>query len=184
MSTIIALCGPIGSGKGTVTEHLEQWYGAHTLNAPQLLKELCNVVDVSYGRKNYQKMAVAIGEAFGGEFLLMPLLKRLPNPWPKLVVYDGIRYLAQDTHLRLLTGIKYILVSVEASADFRYERVSKRRQYADEAVLSREEFDNNMRHPIEHDTPALMKLAHYHLNNSGTEEVLFKQLEQVIGQFV
>lgn len=184
MSTILALCGPIGSGKGTVRGYLEQWHNAHTLDAPQLLKELCGIIDAPLGRKSYQKMGVAIGEAFGGEFLLKPLLKRLPKPWPPLIIYDGIRYLAQDTYLRSLLEIKYILVSVEASADLRYSRVCGRKQYADETAISREEFDRNMLHPIEHDTPELMKLAHFHLDNSGTPEQLFEQLQPVISQFI
>jgi dephospho-CoA kinase len=184
LSTILALCGPIGSGKGTVTEYLKQWHNAYVLNAPQLLKELCDVIDAPCGRKNYQKMAVAIGEAFGGEFLLKPLLKRLPRPWPSLVIYDGIRYLAQDTYLRSLSEIKYILVSVDAPADLRYSRVHNRLQYSDESAISRGEFDANMLHPIEHDTPKLMKLAHYHLDNSGTQDGLFEQLQPIIAQII
>jgi dephospho-CoA kinase len=182
LNKIIAICGPIGAGKGTVTKYLQEWYKAHVLNAPQLLKELCQVLNLPATRKNFQDMGVAIGSNFGGDRFLIPLLDRLPRPWPELIVYDGIRYTAQHNYLVSRPDIKYTLIAVDAPADARFERTVRRRQYRDEAAITREEFEEIARHAIEQDIPALMELAHYQLDNSGSEGELIGQLGPIIDQ--
>lgn len=184
MQTIIGIVGPIGSGKGVLSRYFEEHFNAVIISAPVLLKEILGLINIPTTRPNLQECAEFICETYGPHVLHAALLKRYVTPETKLVVIDGVRYVAQVDYYRSLPDTKFILLAVDAPPEVCYKRACQRNQYPGEGVVSFEQFQMICHHPVESQVPYLMRIADFRIDSTGTKEALVEAARALMGQIL
>jgi len=81
-------------------------------------------------------------------------------------------------YLKDLPGFK--LVYMEAEIEKRYERIVKRRENTDDAIKTFEEFKQDHKQESESQIKDLKKHADFVLDNNGTTEELYAQIDAII----
>ena len=81
-------------------------------------------------------------------------------------------------YLKKLPG--FILVSIEVEAKKRYDRLIKRQENADDASKTYEQFLIDSRGEAELLIPQVIATADYKLDNNGSLESLYQQIENII----
>src|SRR4051794_1942740 len=114
--TIVALSGPVSSGKSTLGQQLVERYGAHRCSTRALLIERFG--DGAKARKALQQLGRQLDEETGGSWLAESvgrLLSELDED--PIVVVDAVRIRGQVQALREAFGRRVIHVHLTAPSE-------------------------------------------------------------------
>ncbi len=175
---IIGIAGEIGAGKGTVTSYLMQHYHAQNLRYSAILQDILRRLDLVYNRENLATLAEALRGAFGGDILSRALLGDIARADARIVVVDGIRKRAELEVLRRHEG--FVCFFVDADLRTRYERIHTRDEKADDATKTYEQFVADHERAADREIPQLKPLADVVIDNSGTQEATFAQIDAAL----
>lgn len=176
---IIGLVGEKAGGKGTAAEYLKKAHGAmsHAFSTP--MKDCLKRLGLDMTRKNLIAFSELTRQAYGQDLYAMVVAKDAEKDNSKVVVVDGIR--RPEDIAGLEPDPAFRLVYVTAPLDVRYER-AKLRNEKGEGDMTLEEFTAQESAPTERDIPVLGKAAEYTIDNSGTLEKLYSQLDRLIAE--
>lgn len=175
---IIGLVGEKGGGKGTVAAYLREKHGAavHRFSAP--MKDCLDRLGLPATRENLIAFSELTRRAYGEDLYARVIARDSAGDEAGLVVVDGIRREADIAALKNLPG--FLLVYVTAPLETRWERARKRGEKPEETEMSLERFMSEESAPTELDIAALGAKADATLDNSGTFEELYRQIEGLI----
>jgi dephospho-CoA kinase len=177
MILVIGLSGRIGSGKGTIGEYLAREYGAEGRRFSDILVDLLKRLHISPERKALQNMGATLRSQFGDDVLVKALKKDLEAADSNIVMVDGVRY---QNEVEMLRGFeKSILFFVDATPEIRFERVRKRGEKG-EGEIDYEEFLRAEKRETERYLDQIKALADFRLDNSGSFDDLYKQIDQAL----
>lgn len=176
--TIIGLVGELASGKDVTKKYLEDHYGASCHRFSTILRDVLSRLYLPIVRKNLQNLSTVLRGHFGEDLLAKIIAEDVKNDPHEIIVIDGIRRDADIIYLRNLPG--FVLLSLEVDAKTRYERLIKRKENADDASKTYEQFLVDGQKEAELEIPKVMAEANYKLNNNGSHEDLYRQLENII----
>ena len=125
---IIGLTGSIAAGKGVVSEYFKD-KGFVYLSLSDELREVAKERKIDFTRENLQNLGNLLREERGGGVLAKLVMEKIKNQRYEKAIVDGIRNPAELDELKKLK--KFFLVSVDAPAEIRFERMVDRSRESD-----------------------------------------------------
>jgi len=175
---IIGLVGLGGSGKGTITAYVTKKYGAKTVKFSQPLRDIIHRMYKQETRDDMADLAEFLRRHYGNDILVQTLMKDLEKMDIDIVVFDGIRY--ADEFNALKKRKDFVLWSVDAEIKTRFDRIHIRGENADDSTLTFDAFKQQHELPTEKPIPGIMKQADFALDNNGTLDELYSQVDSLV----
>lgn len=175
---ILGITGEMASGKDTVTKYLVEEYEAKQFRFSDPLRDILNRLHLPQNRKNLSDLSRVLRGGFGDDILAHVIGNDAKNDSHQLVVIDGIRRSSDIDLVRKLP--EFTLVYVEADMRRRYERLTGRRQNADDQTKTFEEFQTDHLLETEVTIPSLRADAKHIINNDSSLEDLYAQVDKVM----
>ncbi len=175
---ILGFVGPLSSGKEVAKKYLEEKYGASSYRFSMMLRDVLNRLYLPISRKNMQNLSLDIRNRFGSDTLAKVIAEDAKNDKNEIIVVDGVRRLDDITHLKDLPG--FFLISIDADPEIRYKRILTRNENTDDTNKTFEEFLADGQREAELEIPTVMAQAKYKIDNNGTFEELYKQIDKIV----
>lgn len=175
---ILGLAGEIASGKGTAAKYIIEKKNGSTHRFSTALRDIVKRIYLEENRENLQTISTALRQHFFGDILSMVISKDVENDTSKIIAIDGVRRLADIEYLKKLPSFK--LVYIEADMEKRYERITGRGENADDAQKTFDQFKKDHEKEAELQIKELKDQADFVINNNGSYEDLYKQVDEII----
>lgn len=175
---IIGLVGSLASGKETTKKYLAEKYNAKDCRFSSILRDVLERVALPNSRDNLQKLSTVLRASFGENLLAKAIAMDASKLEAQIVVIDGVRRFTDIEHLNELPN--FILVKIDADPKIRYERMKLRNENAGDDVKTFEEFMSDHDKEADRQIPEVMKTAQYSIDNSGTLEDLYRQIDELL----
>jgi len=175
---IIGLVGEIASGKGTIVKYIAEKYGAISYRFSDILRNVLKSLHLDINRENMQTLSLILRQNFGQDLFAKIISENAKNSNNKIVIIDGIRRPADIKYLKKLPEFKLIYVTVDIKT--RYQRIINRTENSDDQNKTFKQFVKDHQAEPELEIPKIGKTADYKINNSGTKEELFQQIDSII----
>jgi len=173
---LIGLTGTNGAGKGEVAAYLLK-KGYEYFSLSDLIREELTKRDKGITRDNLIKMGNQLREKFGANFLARQVMEKVKGK----SVIDSIRNPKEVEYLRKQK--EFILLSIDAPIELRYERAKKRGRIESAKNLRefiQKEEEEMTNHKNGQQLLNCMSLADISLINDGTLEELYQKLEALL----
>jgi dephospho-CoA kinase len=175
---ILCFTGLPASGKGFATKYLVDKYQAGHFRFSTIMRDLLNRVYLPQSRENMSKISTGLRQIFGEDLYAKVIAEDVKNAKEEIVAVDGARRLADIKYLKELEGFK--LVAIEVDMKIRYERLVKRGENPDDRAKTWEQFVADHQLETEASIPELMKQAGIIVDNNGSLDDLYKQLDKLV----
>ena len=175
---IIGLTGEICAGKGIIVKYLEQKHGAASYRFSTMLRDLLGRLYLPVSRENMQFMSTAIRQYFGEDILAKVIAEDVKKDTNNIIVVDGVRRVPDIKYLREIPGFK--LVRVAAEPETRFNRLIARKENPGDETKTYEEFLSDHKKEADAQVPIVMAQAELEIDNNGSLEDLYRQVDQII----
>jgi dephospho-CoA kinase len=175
---ILGLVGPLACGKETVKKYLVEKYKAKDCRFSTILRDILNRVTIPISRENLQKLSTVLRVNFGEDLLAKAIAMDAAKFDSEIVVIDGVRRPTDIEHLTKLPN--FFLIKIDADPKLRYERLVARNENDGDDKKTYEEFLKDHEAEADRLVPAVMATAKHSIDNSGSFEDLYKQVDELI----
>lgn len=175
---VIGLAGQIASGKDTVADYVKLKYDGETVSFSQPLRDILNRLYLPIDRIHMSKLSKALTDTFGGDVLSKTIATEIEKSDKKIFILPNIRREADYAHLIHNPG--FVLVGLNTDAKIRYERLVKRGQNEDDKTKTWEQFQKDAELSTEVTIAPLIEKSKIKLDNNGSLEDLYKQVDKLI----
>ncbi|MHB8904209.1 MAG: nucleoside/nucleotide kinase family protein [Patescibacteria group bacterium] len=175
---ILGFVGPLASGKEAAKKYLEEKYGASGHRFSTMLRDILKRIYLPINRNNMQDLSLALRNCFGSDTLARVIAEDVKNDTTEIVVVDGIRRMDDIVNLKNVEG--FYLIGIEAKEEIRYERMKKRNENAGDDKKTFTDFINDGKKEAELEIPTVMSNARFTINNDGSFDDLYKQINEII----
>lgn len=177
---ILGLAGEIASGKGTVAKYLLEKHDGSTHRFSTMLRDVVKRMYLEENRENLQKLSTIFRQYFSGDILSKVIYHDVIDDNNKVIAIDGVRRYPDVEYLK--TMLEFKLVYIETNMKNRYERIIKRGENTDDKNKTFEEFKKDQEREAEKDVKDLKRKADFIIDNNGTFENLYKQIDKIISE--
>lgn len=175
---ILGLASQIAAGKGTTTEYLTKNYGANSYRFSTILRDVLDRLYLEQNRDNISKISTVLRKNFSEDILAKVIYEDVKKDEQEIVVVDGVRRLADIVYLKKLPGFK--LIFIDAEMEKRYQRIILRKENVDDEKKTFEQFKKDHELETELQIAGLIKVADIVIDNNGSFEDLYKQIDEII----
>ena len=175
---ILGIAGEMASGKGTSAKYLVEKYGASSYRFSTAIRDVAKRMHLEESRENLQKISTIFRENFDDNILSRVIYEDVKKDKNNIIVIDGVRRMADISFLKRLKEFK--LIYVDAEMKVRYERIIKRGENSDDNNKTFEEFKKDHQREAEMQIGSLKKEADVIIDNNGTFEELYRQLDNLV----
>ncbi|MBU2052732.1 MAG: deaminase [Nanoarchaeota archaeon] len=179
---IIGITGTLGAGKGTIVEYLIQKGFRHYSVREFLIKEI-NKRSLPVNRDSMVLVANQLREINSPSYIIERLLEKANQEGENSII-ESIR--TQGEAEKIKEG--GILLAIDADSQIRYSRISKRQSETDRISFDRfiedERREMFSTDPTKQNLSACIKMADFVLNNDGTLDNLYRQIEEVYKKII
>lgn len=175
---IFGVTGLMACGKGTVAKYFAEKYNADTFRFSTILRDVLDRLYLPQSRENFQKITPMLLDLFGTDLLSKIIAQDVAKSNKDIIIVEGIRRFPDIEYLKKMPGFK--LVAIEVDAKIRYQRLVARSENPGDAEKTWEQFLEEHKAATEIDIPKLMEASDIKINNSGSVEELYKQLDNLI----
>lgn len=175
---IIGFAGEMVCGKTTAAQYLIEKYGATSYRFSTILRDVADRLHLEHSRSNLATLSTILRENFGQDLLAKAVAQDVAETDAEVIVIDGVRRLEDIRYLSEMP--EFALVYINADLNTRYERVTKRRENADDATKTLEEFKEDNAAEAEREIPELKKHARLGIDNMGSLEEFYERLDVVM----
>lgn len=174
---IIGLVGESGSGKDTVADYLEEKYGAILMRFADPLRETLSLYVQNFSREDLQWFSFALRNRFGNKVLSEALRKKIDPIGEGIVFINGMRVPEDYGFVKSFSNSFVVYVTLDQKS--RWERIYNRKEKSDDKV-GFPKFQEMEQAEIEVSIPKIGKKADFRIENTGTKEELFAQVDELI----
>ena len=183
MKLVIGLVAKKLSGKETFGDMLQNCllnsgYALNRHRFSDILNETADKWSISRDRKNLQKLAKIMDDAFGKGTLTRAVFKRFKDDPAEIVIADGVRWESDEEMIRGLPAGQSLLIYLTADPQVRYERSLKRKRDGEEKKTF-EEFMKEEQASTETSISAIGSRADFTIQNNGTPEKFKQKVEEL-----
>lgn len=175
---ILGLAGEIASGKGTVAKYICEKYDGSSHRFSTMLRDVAKRMYLPENRENLQKISTIFRENFFDDILSSVIAKDVKNDEHKIIAIDGVRRMADIAYLKKLPNFKLVYISTSLEKSF--ERITKRNENSDDEGKTFEEFKKDHEREAELQIRNLEGKADFVVDNNGTFEELYSQIDKII----
>lgn len=175
---ILGFAGEISSGKGTAAKYLVEKYAGSTHRFSTMLRDVASRMYLEENRENLQKISTIFRQNFSEDILSKVIFHDTQNDEHEVVAVDGVRRYSDIEYLKTLPEFK--LVYVEASLEKRFERIVNRGENADDSSKTLEQLKKDQEQEAESQIRDLKNKADFVVNNDGTFDELYAQIDKII----
>lgn len=180
---VMGITGTLGAGKGTVVDYLIKNKGFRHYSVREFISEEIRKKGLPVNRDNMVKVANELRRLHGPSYIVDCLYDQAKKEGSDSII-ESIRTTGEIDSLRGKGA--FILLSVDADPEVRYQRIIQRNSETDhityETFLLNEQREMNGSDPGRQNLQACMKEADYHITNSGTVAELYLQVEDILGK--
>lgn len=176
---IIGVTGTLGAGKTTVAKYLETKGFVH-YSVRAFITEEIHRRQLTVDRDTLVNVGNELRLEYGPDYIIRTIID-IAKERNERAVIESIRAVSEATYLIAAGGI---LVSLDGDQKLRYERVIESSSQI--VPVSFEQFvaqENRELHSSDVNKQSLqdvMLLAQFHINNSGSEALLHKEIDGII----
>ncbi len=174
---ILGFVGPQSGGKDTVADYLCEKYGFVNISTGNMVRDY--IRDNNMGEPDRDKMQKVANEQRAKHGNDVFVKKALENKSDRIAV-TGIRAVGEAQGILDAGGD---IVAVDSPIEIRYERVKARQRIGDdvsfEKFKAQEEAEKNEDDDGAQNTPGVMSMARYHIENVGTLNKLHRKTEDL-----
>lgn len=175
---IFGLVGPPACGKETVKRYLVEKYKAKDCRFSTILRDILARVDLPNSRGNMQKLSTVLRANFGEDLLAKAIAMDAMKLDSDIVVIDGVRRPTDIEHLNKLPS--FILIKIDAEPQLRYKRLVARNENEGDDRKTFKQFLEDHKAEADSLIPMVMATAKHSIDNSGSFEDLYKQIDEII----
>jgi len=175
---ILGFTGLIASGKDASKKYVEQKYEVGSHRFSTMLRDILNRLYLPITRENLQNLSYDLRNRFGSDTLARVIAEDVKNDKKEIVLVEGIRRMPDIA--KLLDFPNFYLISIDADPKIRYDRLIKRNENVGDNTKTFEEFLNDEKQEAELQIPEVMARAKYHLDNNGSLEDLYRQIDAIM----
>ncbi|MBI4039765.1 AAA family ATPase [Candidatus Daviesbacteria bacterium] len=176
---ILGFVGKLGAGKGEAISYLIKKYDFYSTSLSDRIREEIKRRGQEITRETLQKIGGEMRQSLGPSVLAKLTLENVLVSGAKFAVIDSIRALEEAQFLK--TAPNFHLVAVDADPKIRFQRLVKRARENDpitwEGFLKTEKRDNV---GDGRNIDACIALADFKINNRGTQQELYSQLDKLL----
>jgi len=178
MRIILGIAGEMASGKGTVAEYLVKEKQGVSYRFSSILRDLSKRLYLEENRENLQTMSTAVREYFGQNILWKVIRRDVASDKNEIIIIDGVRRVQDVEELKNLDEFK--LVYLETDLEKRFERIKERGENSDDNDKTFEEFKKDHEREAEQEIKKLKIQADFIIDNNGSFEDLYEQINKII----
>ena len=175
---IIGIAGEIASGKGVVTQHLQDKYDAKKYRMSDALKDILTRLHLDVVRENLSSLSLGLRNLYGQDILIDALIQDIKKSESEFVIVDGVRRIAELEQLKKLDNFK--LFYLEADPKIRYERLKKRDEKEDDKLKTFEQFQKDSQLETEKTILELKDSTDYLIDNGGDLDQTYRRIDEII----
>lgn len=175
---IIGLAGEIGCGKGVIAKYIIEKYNGSSFRFSTMLKDILRRMYLDDSRENVQTLSTILRQNFGEDVLAKVMSEDVKRSDKNIVAIDGIRRPADIKYLKEMSEFKLIYVEVDIKKC--YDRLIQRGENPDDSQKTFEEFKKEHQQEAELRIKDLKNYADFTVNNDGTFEQLYLQVDEII----
>ncbi len=177
---VIGLVGTIASGKDTVADYVVRKFDGQSVSFSQPLRDILNRVFLPINRINLSKLAQTLVDNFGGDVLSHTIAEEIKINPKKIFVLPNIRRDSDYACMINEDNFDFYLVGINTDIKTCYERLIKRVQNVDDKGKTWEDFQKDLLLSTEIEIANLVKKSSYQLDNNGSHEDLYSQIDKLI----
>lgn len=171
---VIGVAGHIGAGKTSAATHLSSEHGFQYVRYSQVLAQWHAGDPATKDR--LQQIGWEVMDSGKQSELNSRLIAQIKRDVD--VAVDGLRHPLDYDSLKDRYNDEFRLVYIECLPDIRWQHVKEYGKYADFAS-----FQARDSHPVEQHIDALRSGAHRVLDNNGSLDSLYRQIDEVVATF-
>lgn len=176
---IIGITGTLGAGKGTVVDYLIKYKKFKHYSVSGYLKEELVKKNLEINRTNLQDIGNELREKFGPSYITEQLFQSAQSNKDNAII-ESIRNPKEAEFIKQHGGK---LIAVTADQKTRFERIKERQSEKDnvtfEEFQKQEEREMQNSDPNAQNLPKCIEMADYIINNDGSLENLYEQIEKI-----
>lgn len=177
---IIGITGSFGAGKGAVVAYLKSHKNFSHYSASGFITEEVTRRNLPLNRDSLIEVANDLRATYGPSYIIESLYKRALAAGGDVVI-EALRARAEVEKIKELGGT---VIGVDADPKIRYGRAVARGSEKDnvtyEEWLAQEQKETNPDDPTKQDVFGALKQSDFIVQNNGTIEELYTQIEEVL----
>lgn len=177
---ILGFVGPLASGKEAAKKYLEKKYNTSGHRFSTMLRDILNRIYVPINRENMQNLSLDLRNRFGSDILARVIAEDVKNDAHEVIIVDGIRRIDDMVNLKDVEG--FYLIGIEAKEEIRYQRMKSRNENVGDSEKTFADFIADGKREAELEIPRVMGSARFTINNDGSFEDLYKQIDEIINK--
>lgn len=175
---VLGFTGLIASGKGTAAKHIKEKYGATTYRFSTMLRDALDRLYLPQTRENMVAISECLRQTFGQDLMAKVIAEDVKKDSSQIIIVEGVRRLPDIKYLREVPNFKLIKIEVEAKT--RYNRLIERGENPDDRTKTYDQFLADHQLPTELTIPEAMAQADISIDNNGSLDNLYAQLDKII----
>ncbi|MFA7252721.1 MAG: AAA family ATPase [Candidatus Paceibacterota bacterium] len=175
---VIGLAGQIASGKDTVADYVKEKYGGVTVSFSQPMRDILKRLYLPVDRAHLVKLTEILIANYGSDILSKTIATEIEKSDKQIFILPNIRRESDYAHLSSNPG--FLLVGINTDAKIRYERLVKRSQNEDDKNKTWEQFQKDALLSTEVTIAPLIEKSKFQLDNNGSLEDLYKQVDDLL----
>jgi len=177
---VLGIIGEIAAGKTTATDYLIKKYDAKSVRFSNSLADGLDRFYIEKNRHNYQTLSRIMRENFGQDIISKTVARDIESFNTKIVITEGVRRPSDITFLTKTYPDNFFTINIETTPENRFKRLANREEKPDDTTKTWEEFQKDGNAEAELAIKKIAKTANYTIDNNGTLEELYNQIEKIL----
>lgn len=179
---IIGIVGENAAGKTTATEYLKKKFNAVTFRFSDMLYDILKRMYIEPNRGNLQTISTILRQNFGDDIMSKVIAQDAKNSTSEIIITEGVRRPSDVPYLKELSN--FILIYIKTDEHVRFSRLARRGEKPDDTTKTWEEFQKEGLQESEQQILAIAQTANSTIDNNGTLEETYSQLDKIVAQYL
>ena len=179
---IIGIVGENAAGKTTATEYLKNKFNAVTFRFSDMLSDILKRMHLETSRANLQLLSTILRQNFSEDIMSKVIAQDAKNSTADIIITEGVRRPSDVPYLKELSN--FILIYVKVDEQIRFSRLATRGEKPDDATKTWEQFQTEGHQESEQQILTIAQTADFTVDNNGTLENTYAQLEKIVSQYL